>query len=810
MSSLLLDFSTALRFFARRRAAFAVIVLTVALALGANTAVFSVLKAFVFANLAVPESDRVVIVWTTKDLPGRGSVNFSDAYPNFKLLRETTRSYESIGTSFLSDVNWQQADDTRRLQGLRVTASFFEVMRIRPALGRFFTPTEEGPKAAPVAVISHALWRSAFAADPEVLGRSVRLNGESCTIIGVAPPGFSQQPGTEVWLPFDLPQNQWTAIIGGRQLVTYARLAPGVSERRAREELKAFAPRAIEMDGANKDWGWTTQPLRAVVLSGADRALLLVQAGAAVLLVLAISNLASLLMAWSAERQRETAVRLALGASGWRLVRQFLVQSLVLVSLGGALGVLLAMFSLPALQWLNPNPTLSGFLDHLELDGATLGFAALLVLGTGLLAGLLPAWQARAVSFNEALRCESRGASLSRGALRGQQMMVVVQAAVSVLILAGAALAALGFQKIGRVAPGFLTDGRVVMQFQFPEPAYATHEQRAKLVRTLEQALEREPALLHHAVGSTIPVGDIQWGGGFHPQLGNGEFTPDPVVFHFRRSTPGFHAALGIPLVAGRLPDERDTADRPSIAVVSQALAEKYWPGENPIGRKLKRASTLGGYSPFVEIVGVVGNVTDAGALAPPGETVYVPWAQQSMRRAWLVLRGRGSVDSTVAAGRRALRAADPGIATFNINTLDTLAWQAGALPRLQVTLLGVFALIAIGITALGSYGVMSQLVANRRKEIAIRAALGATRAGVLRLVLWQNARLAAAGVVIGLAGAWFAARAVQAELTGFDARPLWPYLAVAGLVLVLTQLASFVPARRASQLDAATVLASP
>ena len=192
MNSLLLDLQTALRFFARRRAAFAVIVLTMALALGANTAVFSVLKAFVFANLVVPESDRVVIVWTTKDLPGRGSVNFSDAYPNYKLLKETTHSYESIGASFLSDVNWQQSDDTRRLQGLRVTASFFDVMRARPALGRFFTAKEEGPKAAPIAVISHSLWRSAFGGTPDVLGRTVRFNGEPHTIVGVAAPGFAQ------------------------------------------------------------------------------------------------------------------------------------------------------------------------------------------------------------------------------------------------------------------------------------------------------------------------------------------------------------------------------------------------------------------------------------------------------------------------------------------------------------------------------------------------------------------------------------------------------------------------------------------
>ncbi len=808
MNSLLLDLSTALRFFARRRAAFAVIVLTMALALGANTAVFSVLKAFVFANLAVPESDRVVAVWTTKDLPGRGSVNFSDAYPNYKLLKDTTRSFESLSTSQLSDVNWQRQDDTRRLQGLRVTASFFDVMRVRPSAGRFFSAQEEGPKAAPVAVISHSLWRSAFGGSDKAIGQTVRFNGEPHTIIGVAAPHFAQSPGTDVWLPFDLPANQWTAIIGGRQLVTYARLAPGVTETMARTELRTFTARAIEMDAANKDWGWTTQPLRAVLLSGADNALVFVQAGAAVLLVLAICNLASLLMAWAAERQRETAVRLALGASGWRLVRQFLVQSLTLVALGGGLGVLLAALALPAMQRLNPNPALSSFLAQLELDGSTLAFAAALVLGTGLLAGLLPAWQSRAVSFNEALRSESRGASLSRGALRWQQAMVVLQAAVSVLILVGAALAAVGFRTLGRVPLGFQTEKRVVMQFQFPEPAFATHEKRAQFARALERNLAHEPTLASYAVTGVIPVGDIQWGGGFSPQLSNGDFTPEPAVFHFRRATPGFIPTLGIPLIAGRLLDDRDTSDKPSVAVVSKALADKYWPTETALGRKLKRAATGPGLSPLVEIVGVVGNVIDAGAGSPVGEAVYVPWDQQSIRRAWIVLHGRGSTEDTIAAGRRALRTTEPGFATFNVNTLETLAWQAQALPRLQVTLLGAFAVIAIGITALGSYGVMSQLVANRQKEMAIRAALGATRGGVLRLVLWQNARLAAAGTALGLVAAWLGARALQSRLTGFDASPLWPYLAVAGGVLLLTQLASLIPARRAAKVDVQAVLA--
>lgn len=800
MNTLLLDLSVALRFFARRRAATAVIVLTMALALGANTAVFSVLKAFVFSSLAVPESDRVVFVWTVREIPGRGGVDFNDAYPNFQRLRESTHFWEHLATSVGTDVNWEQDADTRRLQGSRVTADFFALMRVQPSAGRLFTAPEEGPGAAPVALISHALWRSAFGGEPGVVGRTLRFNGAPHTIIGVLPPGFGQPQGTDVWLPFDLPQNQWTLINGGRQLATYARLAPGATVATANAELKAFAPRAIEADPANKEWSWRVQPIRENLLAGADRALIFVQVGAGVLLLLAITNLASLLIAWAAERQRETAVRLALGATSWRLIRQFLVQSLVVVAAGGALGVLLAAGTLPALQRLNPNPQFAALLSRIELDAGTLGFAAGLVLGTGLVAGLLPAWQARQTAVSEALRSESRGASLSRGAIRWQQAMVVIQAAISVVILSCAAVALAGFKQLDRVELGFATGQRAAFRFQFPEPAYASHEQRARLVRTLEQNLAREPALASHAVTGTLPVGDLQWGGGFHPQASTGEFAKDPSVFHYRRITPGFFATLGIPLLEGRLLNDRDRAETPTVVVVSKTLADKYWPGRSAIGRKLRRVSPAD--APPVEIVGVVDDVRDAGVGVPAGETVYVAWDQVSLRRAWVVMHGRGSIKETIAAGRRALRATAPEIAAYGADSLDHLAWQVNALPRLLVVLLGGFAVIAAGITALGTYGVMSQLVANREKEMAIRAALGATGGGVLRLVLWSNARLAVLGVLLGLGAAWAAGRWVTSLVPGFDAGANWAYAAVALGVLMLTQLASYLPAARAARLD--------
>lgn len=808
MNPLLLDFATAWRFFRRRRAATLVIVATMAVALAANACVFSVLKAFLLSSLGVPEAERVVNVWTVRTLEGRGPVNFQDALVNIRLMRETTRFARHMAAASVVDLTWSQdGGDARQLKGASVEAEFFDVMRVQPALGRAFQRAEDGPKAAPVAIISAALWRSAFAAAPDIIGRVLRLNGTPYTVIGVMPAGFAQPEGTEVWVTFDLPANMWTNIIGARQLRNYARLAPGATLATANAELKDFAGRAIAAQPDNREWTWTAQPFREALLSGADRTVLFVQVGAGVLLLLAMSNLSSLLLAWAAERQRETAVRMALGASFGQLIRQFAAQSLLLVALGGAGAVALAALALPLAARLNPNPTLATLLADVKLDAGTLGFAAALVGGTGLLAGLLPAWQARRTELVEAIRSESRGASLSREGLRWQKAMIVVQGAVSVLILVGAVLAGIGFARLNRIDLGFRTDHRVAFQVQFPEPAYASHEKRVQFTQQLAANLAREGAVRASAFSGTLPVGDGQWGGAFCPQRVNGEFDRDPTVLHFRRATAGYLKLMGTPLLEGRLLDDRDRSDAPHVAVISRSVAEKFWPGVSALGRKLRRPSQKD--APLIEVVGIVANVRDAGPGSPESDAIYMTWDQLSMRRGWVILEGDNARE-LLAAGQRALRATAPDIAAFNAGTLEEFAWQANALPRLQMTLLGVFAVIAAGIAALGSYGVMSQLVANRQKELAIRAALGATRLEVLALVLGQNAQLALSGTVLGLGAAWLVSRWTQSQLAGIATDVWWPYAAVAAGVLAITQLASFLPAHRAAKMDVQKALTAP
>ncbi|MFL6595236.1 MAG: ABC transporter permease, partial [Chthoniobacterales bacterium] len=652
MQAVLFDITTAFRFFARRKAAFAVIVITMALALSANTTVFAVLHSFLFSDLAVPEADRVVVIWTTKMLPGSGRVDFVDTRSNYVLLRESTHSFSELGQSVPLDANWEQKDDTRRLQGARVTASFFNVLRTHPLIGRLFTEKEEGPHAAAVALISERLWRNSFAGRSDAIGESIRLNGVPHTIIGVLPAGFAQPPDTDVWLPFDLPEAMWTKVTGARQCTTFARLAPGVTVAAADRELANFTPRAIAASPENKDWSWRAQPLREVLLNGSDKVVLLVQGGAAVLLLLAICNLTSLLMAWAAERERETAVRLALGASAWRIVRQFLVQSMILVGTGGAIGIGIARFAIPALQRLDPDRSLASLLRNVRFDPMTASFAFLLIVITGVVVGLIPARQTRAASLNEALRSESRGGSASAKSIRWQQAMVVFQAAISVLILVCTTIAGLGLARLNRISLGFEPQNRVALHIGFPEPAMADHEKRVQFVNAFEQKLAEEPSILRFGLTTTMPVGDGGWGSSLQPQLASGEWLPDPVVFHYRRISPGYLRTMGIPVLDGRSIDERDRADSLPVAVVSKSLAQKYWPNESAIGRKLRRANTTQA-APIVEIVGVVGDVHESGQVKTM-ETVYVPFTQHSLRSASVVVHARGSVQDAVAGARRA------------------------------------------------------------------------------------------------------------------------------------------------------------
>jgi len=792
-----------LRFLARRKALSAIAVLTMALALGANTAALSVLKAFLISSLAVPESDRVVLIAPERIMPGRGSVVFADAYPNYELLRRTQRAFADVTVFLQLQTSWDDHGEARSLNATRASASFFSTMRVPPARGRAFTAAEEGPSPAPVVIISHGLWTSAFGSDPAIVGRAISLDGKAHTVIGVMPDGFGQPVPSDIWLPFDIPATQRSVISGGRQLTIYGRLADGTSFEAARADVNRFTTQAIEVSPAdNKDYRYNIKTLRNVLLDGADSSALFVQAGAATLLALAILNLASLLIAWGFERRQEMAVRRALGAGDRRVMRLLLQQSVVIVTTGAALGVGLAYLALRTLQQFDLGPTVTVLVGKAHLDAGVLATTGAIAVIAGLIAGALPAWFSRGTGLTDALRASSRSSTLSPLALRWQKAMVVGQAALSTAVLAASALIAMSFWRLSEVPGGFASDGRVVTRIVLPDATYGKHPQRAAFGRALAENLAAEPDISAAGFTTTLPIGDGAWGGRFFIELPDGSVSSEPVLFHFRRVSPGYLEVMGIPLLRGRQLTAQDDTSSVQVAIVSRALASRLWPDKDAVGKRLLRA-TPGSATPTpVTVVGVVGNTMDAGYGSPAGEAVYMPYAQASSVRVSIVAQGRGTAGATIAAIRRALRKTDPVIAASGVSTLDALVLQANALPRLRTLVLIMFSIVAVGLVSLGSYGVMSQLVSNRERELAVRLVFGAQPTKLGASVIAQVGRLTLPGIALGLAAVWWASGLLDAFVFGVQARSPAVLAASGGMLLVLAVLATLPAAIRAMRID--------
>ncbi len=794
---------TGLPFLMRRRAGFVAAVTAMAFALGVNTAVFSVFKAFLLSSLSIPAPERLLLVGPIRDLPGRGPVVFNDAYPNYQLLRQTQQVFSDV-TGLLQGVSsWDQGGDVRPLHSSSVTASFFPTMRVFPVLGRRFTEAEEGPSPAAVVVISSGLWTSTFGADSAVIGRTLVLNGRPHTVIGVMPAGFSQPAPTDIWLPFDIPASMRTSITGARSLSVYARLADDRTIAAGIAAMRDFTARAVAANSVdNRDYRYELQPIRKVLLSGADDSVLLVQVGAVALLILAIVNLASLLIAWGFDRRQEMAVRRALGARGSRVIRMLFLQSLLVVGSGAVFGIGLARLAIPWVKSLDINPTLTSLIERVDLDASVLLLSASVAVVAGLLAGVLPAWFSRNADLVDGLRTGSRGATLTRAALRWQQGMVFAQAAVSVVVLAAAALLGVSLEKASRVPAGFETGRLAVARVALQGVSYESHPARAAFVRTFEDNLARDPAIAAFGLTSVLPVGDNLNGGRFYHDQLDGSITREPVMFHYRRVSPTYLSTIGIPLLKGRQFDGHDDGASPGVAIVSRSLGDRLWPGQNPLGKRIYRVMVSGGAPDPLTIVGIVGNVMDAGTRAPPGETVYVPWARVSRGELSVVVRPRGGGEPALAAIRHALQQTDPTLAAHSMTSLATLADQANTLPRLQTILLLVFGLVAVSLAGLGSYGVMNQLVANREREYGLRLVFGATPRRLGRAVFLEMAKMALPGIGVGLALVLMFGDGLQRFVFGIEPRSAMVLLSVtAGMVLVVA-IATLPSALRAMRVD--------
>jgi predicted permease len=775
----------------------AVAILVLALGIGANTAVFSVTDFVLIRPLPFPSPDRLVALW--EKLPGYTHMELSPA--NYRDWKRMNTVFEDMAAVTTWQVNLIGQGAPERIKGALVTGNLFAVLRVQPLLGRPITPSDDRESAPHTVVLSYGLWQRAFGGDAGVLGQKVNLGGTPHIVIGIMPPQFSF-PDQEVdfWAPFEFPEMAF-ADRNNNLLNCVGRLRDGVSLQQAGAEMNVLA------DQLRRQYPKELQHTGAVVdrirddISEQRRLLLVALAGAALcVLLIACSNLANLLLARALVRQKELAVRTALGAGRERLIRQLVTESMVLAALGGMLGVLLAGLALPLLTKLVPSLPLSG---TPSIDLRVLGFAAILTALTGVGFGTVPALRAGRGDLT-GLREGSRSGGGRKAGLRSALILAEVTLSVVLLISAGLLLRAL--LRVQSIDPGFLSDGVLTLQTALPMPKYLAQAKRTAFYRRVLSEIQALPGVSDAAYISFLPM---TMGGGIWPVNIDGK-TLDRSEAHsasLRFITPGFFSTLKIPLLAGRNISESDASDKPFVAVVSESLARRYWPGQNPLGRHFN-------FALFDRtIVGVVSDIHVRGIERNSEPQVYVPYQQVPDGALMfydpkdLVIRASGNPRLLLPAVRRIIQEADPEQPISDVRTLAEIVQDDTAPRALQVRIIGAFAALAFLLAGLGIHGLLSFTVSTRSSEIAVRIALGAQPRNILRLVLQDSFALATAGVALGVMLAYVAGRAMQALLAGIAPADAATFLSAAALCFLMTLAGSLLPSLRALHVDAITAI---
>jgi predicted permease len=796
------DLRHAARVFVREPAFAVAVVLTLGLGIGANTALFAVVESVLLRPLPYPDADRIVRV---KHRDVRTGFAKSDvAIGDFIELAARQQSFEAFGGYYGFQTALIGDGEPRRLEGLSVTPEIFGVLGLQPALGRAFTADDSQQGAPPVAIVSYEVWRTVLGSDPAILSRSLLLGTTRRLVVGVAQPGFHFPPEspTDILVPHAVPaappsnrRDGWIYGIG--------RLRPGTSLARADEDLAGLSA-AFEHDHPQQNLGsrYFAETLRDELVGDTRRALIVLLAAVGFVLLIACANVGNLLLSRSLARQTEMAMRLALGAGRWRLITQTMTEGLVLACAGGVVGVVVAWRGAPALAAMVPEAVGVPGLDAVGLNPFVLAFAVgASLLSAALSSGLACVGLVRAT--DRTALAGQRRSTMSRGARWAASGLIVTEMAVAVVLLIGAGLTLRSFAKLIGVDPGFSTDGVVTLQMALPPGRYATAAARGAAYDRLFTAIEAAPAVEAAGVAQVTPLTGNNWTAPLvrpeHP-LPAGQRPPE---VGWQSASGSYFRAMRIPLRAGRLFDARDTPGSPPVAIVSDAIADQHFPGEDPVGKRLRIGSVT------AEIVGRVGNIRRAGLRDAPRADLYFPFEQEFPGGTTLFVRATGDPLAALPAIRTAIRQAEPDALVFQVRTMAEIAAASAATTRLAMRLLGGFAAIALALAAIGIYGVMSYAVRRRTREFGTRLALGATRADIVRLVLRQAATTAALGLVCGIAVGLIATRALASML--FDTPP-WDLLSlsVAALVLALAAgLASYLPARRAAHVDPTETLAS-
>lgn len=805
------DLKVALRVLTKAPGFSATIIAMVALAIGANTAIFSVLHAVILRPLPLHEPDRLVRIYEKRS-DGPDAARYSLSPRAWKLWGENNNVFEGLArANFGSRTFSSDGSDSQRLVTTLVSANFFGVLGVQPVLGRDFTAADDQPGAAPVVIVGDAFWRNNLGGQSDAIGRVITLDGQSHTIIGVMAPGFRHPYRTDIWVPFAEAIN--LAQIGGNQYYAPARLKPGVTPSQAEQaltELSARLNRELPLDGAPT--AAAALPLHANFVADLRPKLVAVTVAALFVLLIAGANLASLFLSRHLEREGEASVRLALGASRARLVRESLAQSLVLTGLGTVLGILLALWTLPVLVALSPlgsdnaGGAMREFQVPITLDLPVLAYSigATLLLALGF--GLLPAVRGARAELGTALRGINRGGTLDSSSRRWLRLIVSTEVAVASLLLVGTGFMVRSFSNLIQEQWGYRTARSLVLDVSFTNRLRPEHPQRVDYV---ERALEQLRAL--PGVKSAYATTPHQMFPAFSLAAVTPEGTtpPEPQGFYItyhRMVFPGYFRDAGISILAGRPIDETDRADGPRVVVVSETFAKRMWPGQNPIGKTIKRGRATDPRPPYL----VVGVAADRKAIIDrdDGDVVgqwYVAYAQNPRFLAdtvTFVLETGPAPESLQSAARAALTRVDPAIAASNFNTLENLVDETYANDRFALLLIGLFGALGLLLSAIGLYGLLAFHVARRTREIGVRTALGATSQTIIWLFVREGALLVLAGLFLGLTGARLAVQLFAGQLTDVDPADPFVYGAAVIVVCLVTLGAMILPARRAARVD--------
>jgi predicted permease len=810
METLRNDLSYGIRMLFKNPGFTATAVLSLAIGIGANSAIFSVTNALLLRPLPYRDADRLAILWNRS--PGLNIEQDWFSPGQYLDVKAENTVFEQVAVSIGASFNLTGQGGAEHVDGARVSSSFFPLLAASSALGRVLLPEEDEPGKAATAILTHGFWQRRFGSDPEIVGKTITLNGNNLAIVGVMSRDFSWNKEVmpavngieraDLLLPLPMSESA-RSNRGNEDFNIFARLKPGINVAQAQAEMDVIAGRMKEQYPANypPEGGLTISvvPLLDQVVGDIGDALPVLFGAVGFVLLIACANVANLLLARAASRRKEIAIRTAVGADRVRILRQLLTESVLLALMGGALGLGVALLAVKALRVFGPENIPR--LNEVGLDGRVIAFTFVISLLTGIVFGLAPALRASRVDLHETLKEGGRssgGGAGGRGHLQPRKLLVISEVALSLVLLIGAGLLIRSYRHILNSDQGFNPHNVLSMRLLLPAARYPNAESITAFHKRAGERIKTLPGVESAAPTYSLPMSTVALA--WEPIVIEG-YTPrtehESIISNVRIVGQEYFRTMGVPLVEGRLFDDRDRKGEPESVIVDEALAERFWPNESPIGKRMKR----GGSDAWRTVVGVINDAKEYSSEKEPPIAVYYPFEQVAARNIYVVVRTTAPLQMAGAITKE-IQTVDPELAVFDVSSMEERLHDSLARRRFSMLLLGGFAAVALMLAAIGIYGVMSYSVNQRTHEIGIRMALGAQRTSILRLVIQQAMILVSVGIAIGLAGAFALTRVMSSLLYGVSATDLFTFIVVSVVLGSIALLASYVPARRATKVD--------